>query len=806
MVIFKKNILLFALKTKSFKNTKPIFMSKYYLIIISLACSFYSFSQNVIGTVIDKSTNEPIIGARIESSEGKKTVTNFDGIFKLQVDNFPANLKITMTGFLAVDLTVTEPITDLKIVMIAGDYQTGTVVVSASRRQQDIEEVPMSMDVLKADFLDSKGFSNLEDAVESTPGVHTMDGQVSIRGGSGYAYGVGSRVMLLWNGLPLLSGDAGDIKFNTLPIENTSQIEIIKGASSVLYGSGALNGVVALTEREPRLEGELRVKLQTAVYDNPQRASLQWYRGSLQGLGFADIYYGKMYKSWGYSISGSTFGDMGYREGETERRARVGGMIYFRPENHKNIKAGIGYNFQYQYGASFLIWESDSLGFRPRGGADFNDPESTLVMTKGIRMNVDPYIKIYDKRKNSHDIKARVYWVDNDVISSPDQNNASTTYLLDYQYQAKIDSNGTFIFGASTICADVRALLFGNHNSINPAFYAQADYKFFKKLFVTAGVRAEYFQVDGQRGDSDYNLWGMDVPVYPIFRSAASYQAAKGTFVRASWGQGVRFPSIAERFTQTSVGALNIFPNAELSRETGWAAELGVKQVILFDNWKALIDVAGFWNEYNDMIEFTFGVWNPSGTTLSFNPNDPMYILNWIGFKAINAEKARITGLEATITSEGSINNWEIRTLIGYTYMNPISLNNDSIYRSTFSDTTTNMLKYRFNHMLKGDLEVGYRDFSVGISCRYTSFMRNIDAIFEQALGPDEYILRGLKEYRELNNKGLAIVDLRVGYKLNEKVRLSFIVNNVFNTEYVSRPGAIQPPRMYMLQAMFSLK
>jgi iron complex outermembrane receptor protein len=781
-------------------------MNKFYLIIIALSSCFSVLAQNVTGTIFDKSTNEPIIGARIETSEGKKAVTNIDGVFKIQIDSFPANFKVTMTGFISAEFALDGPDSELKVYMISGDYQTGTVVISASRRQQEIEEVPMSMDVLKAEFLDSKGFSNLEDAVESTPGVNTMDGQVSIRGGSGYAYGVGSRVMLLWNGLPLLSGDAGDIKFNTLPIENTSQIEIIKGASSVLYGSGALNGVVALTEREPRLEGEIRVKLQTAIYDNPQRASLQWYKGSLHGLGFADVYYGKMYKNFGFSISGSTFGDMGYREGETERRARVGGMIYIRPEKYNNIKAGLGYNFQYQIGASFLIWESDSLGYRPRGGTDITNPESTLIITKGVRMNLDPYIKIYDKKKNSHDIKGRVYWVDNDVITSPDQANASTTYLLDYQYQMKIDSNGTFIAGASAIYADVRANLFGNHNAINPALYAQADYKFFKKLFVTAGLRAEYFQVDGHRGDSDYQAFGTTLPFYPIFRSAASYQAAKGTFLRASWGQGVRFPSIAERFTQTSVGALNIFPNANLSRETGWAAELGVKQVILFDNWKALIDVAGFWNEYNDMIEFTFGAYNPPGTNLSLDPTSPMYILKWVGFKAINAEKARITGIEATITSEGKIGDFELRTLVGYTYMNPISLNNDPEYRSTFSDTTTNMLKYRYNHMFKGDVEVIYEGFSFGISCRYTSFMRNIDRVFEDALVGGEEILRGLKNYRQINNKGLAIVDLRVGYKVNDQVRLSFIVNNVFNTEYVSRPGAIQPPRMYMLQAMFSLK
>jgi iron complex outermembrane receptor protein len=776
------------------------------LLVLFFTC-ITDYAQNVQGTVLDKSNNEPLISARIESSDGQKTVTNADGNFKLNIVKFPIRLKVSMVGYATQEITVNAPNSNLIIKLGSSDFQTGTVVVSASRRQQEIEEVPMSMDVLKADFMDSKGFSNLEDAVESTPGVHTMDGQVSIRGGSGYAYGVGSRVMLLWNGLPLLSGDAGDIKFNTLPIENSSQVEIIKGASSVLYGSGALNGVVALTEREPKLDGEFRIKLQSAVYDNPKRNSLQWYDGSLRGLSFGDVYYGKMYKNFGYSASASLFGDMGYREGEFERRGRLGGMFYFRPEKNKNIKAGIGYNYQYQLSSSFLIWESDSLGFRPRGGSDYNDPASTLVVTRGNRLNVDPYIKIYSKNQRYvHDIKGRLYWIDNNVVSDPTQDNSSKTYLLDYQLQHKIDSNGTFIAGVSIIYADVNANLFGIHQSLNPAMYAQVDYRFFNKLFVTAGLRGEYFQIDGKRGDSDYNMLGTTSPIYPIFRTAASYQLYKGTFLRTSWGQGVRFPSVAERFTQTSVGALNIFPNAGLSRETGWAAEFGIKQVILLDKWKALLDVAGFWNEYNDMIEFTFGVHNPPGTQLSTNPNDPYYILNWVGFKAVNAEKARITGAEITLTSEGNIGQYGLRTIVGYTYMNPISLNNDPNYRASFSDTSTNMLKYRFNHMFKGDVEVMYNVFNLGLSCRYSSFMKNIDRVFEQPLLGGEEILRGLMKYRQLNNRGLAVVDIRFGYRLNDKVNLSLIVNNLFNTEYMSRPGAIQPPRMFMLQSMFRLK
>ena len=68
------------------------------------------------------------------------------------------------------------------------------------------------------------------------------------------------------------------------------------------------------------------------------------------------------------------------------------------------------------------------------------------------------------------------------------------------------------------------------------------------------------------------------LPFNPVFRSAVHYEIAPFTHLRASLGQGVRYPSVAERFTQTSVGGLNIFPNANLNPETGWAAEIGIKQ------------------------------------------------------------------------------------------------------------------------------------------------------------------------------------------------------------------------------------
>ena len=143
------------------------------------------------------------------------------------------------------------------------------------------------------------------------------------------------------------------------------------------------------------------------------------------------------------------------------------------------------------------------------------------------------------------------------------------------------------------------------------------------ELDLTGGMRLEHFEQDRMQGDTYYYLNAdstSKLPVYPIFRLGAHYEVAKFSHLRASFGQGVRFPSVAERYTKTSVGALNVFPNAALTPETGWAAEIGFKQgVKIGENWKGLIDVAGFINQYSNMMEFTFGFFDPS-TNQRLNP------------------------------------------------------------------------------------------------------------------------------------------------------------------------------------------
>lgn len=669
------------------------------------------------------------------------------------------------------------------------------VYVRAARFEKKIEEVPISMEILKPALIANKGFSNLEQAVGQSPGVFTMDGQVSIRGGGGYAYGAGSRVLLVWNGVPMLSPDIGDAKWNAVPMEHAEQIEIIKGASSVLYGSGALNGIIAMNEKEAPLEGSFSIKVQNGVYGHPPRKSMKWW-GAPPTFQLVDVYAAKRRNNHAFTLGLNGFRDKGYREGDYELRARIHGTYAYYSKKIPQLKTGLSFHLQPQEEGVFILWRNDSMCLQAL--------PNTLSQQRALRLSLDPYLIYISKNKFKHALRSRYYLTSTGNGLVYVDASLGQMYYLDYQGSKKIN-NLDLTFGASSNLSQVTSAIFGNHFSKNFSIYQQADWSK-GKLDLQAGLRLEYCQLNQQTPETNFNWAGKILPIYPILRFGGHYALQKSTHLRASYGQGIRFPSVAERYISTSVGGLRIFQNPELLAERGWAAELGIKQIVKLGDWKALLDIAGFVNSYSNMTEFAFGIFKPD--TMAFmqttNPAAINYLYNWVGFQAQNAERARITGIEFSMNSTGKIGHVELVTLLGYTYMNPLSLNTNPIYTATFSDTTGSMLKYRFKHLAKADIECNYKSFGIGISGRYNSFMRNIDLAFEQGIIGQE-ILVGMQQYRQRFNRGVPVFDIRFAYHFSAAFKCHFIINNFTNAEYVSRPGAVQAPRNFIIQMQYTL-
>ena len=162
-----------------------------------------------------------------------------------------------------------------------------------------------------------------------------------------------------------------------------------------------------------------------------------------------------------------------------------------------------------------------------------------------------------------------------------------------------------------------------------------------------------------------------------VFRAGLNYRFGQASFLRASFGQGFRFPSIAEKFIRTTVGGISVFPSLDIRPESSTNMEIGIKQGFRFGQqgqWKGFFDVAVFQQDFENFIEYTFGIWGNTGNGLLD-----------LGFRSINTGQAQVSGLEWSTMGTGEVGQWKVQWLIGQTMLDPVSLTPDSIY-ATFSE------------------------------------------------------------------------------------------------------------------------
>ena len=92
-----------------------------------------------------------------------------------------------------------------------------------------------------------------------------------------------------------------------------------------------------------------------------------------------------------------------------------------------------------------------------------------------------------------------------------------------------------------------------------------------------------------------------------------------------------------------------------------------------------------------------------------------------------------------------------------------------------------------------------YKNFELGLNFYARSKILNIDDVFLNPLTRD-LILPGFYDYWSDNNRGYFVMDGQFAYNLLNNYNISASVKNIFNAEYMGRPGDIMPQRTYSLQ------
>lgn len=748
-------------------------MSKLFTFFCLLAlCLQYATAQNatITGKVVDASTGEPLIAATIRSGD-IGTVSSFDGAYSLELEAGAYALTFQYVGYKAfnqdVKLAAGETLKlDAFLEVEAAVLQTATV--TSGKFEKPLSEVTVSLEVLRPDLVKSTGKVTIDQALEKIPGVTIIDGQANIRGGSGYSQGAGSRVLLMVDDMPILTADAGFPNWDDVPVENIAQVEVVKGAASALYGSSALNGIINVRTAYPKAKPETEAAAWYTYYMNPKDERLKWWDKAPYASG-ASLAHRRKIGKLDLVLGGYLVREEGYNKDTYRRFGRANFSARYRVNDRLTV--GLNGNFNFGKTAAFLYWASDTMGYIAA--------PNTLSYRERTRFNIDPFATYYDKGGNRHRLQGRFYNVDN--RNDQEQSNSSDMYYGEYQFQRQIKQAELVVTAGAVLSGTaISAELYGDttYTSRNIAAYVQLEKKLLDRLNLSGGFRYENNLLisPAYYNENKQDTLAKERESRPVFRIGANYRVGEASFFRASWGQGYRFPTVAEKFIRTNAGFIRVLPNPSLGSETGWSAELGVKQGFRISSFEGFIDLAGFISKYQDMIEFNF-----IGQ----------------GFKSVNIGGTNIKGFEATIAGRGEILGVPVSLLTGYTYVDPefeeFGLDAPEGSQALFnaqssSEMNTNILKYRSKHLFKFDLEGNYKGFFLGTEVFYNSQLVAIDNLFE-------VLLSGVRSFREEHSNGYTLLNLRTGYEFSDGVRLTLLLNNTANIEYTTRPALMEAPR-----------
>jgi iron complex outermembrane receptor protein len=674
------------------------------------------------------------------------TTTGARGVYRIGgIPPGRKTLRFSMVGYhkeLRTDVVVEEGReTRLDVMMTESVIPSEQVVVTASKRAQSLQDVPVSISVMEAKEISERNSVSLDDALRYIPGVNMTGTQVNIRGSSGYSLGAGSRVLMLLDGIPFLAGDTGELNFETIPMAQVDRIEVVKGASSALYGSNALGGVVNIITKPIPGTPETVVRTYAGVYGNPDYASWDWSDKSrfFNGQSFSHM---RKVGDLGVSMFFSRQIDDGYRQNDYRRRYNF--FMKTREDFSSASSMTLSFGLAYQFAGQFLYWRNvDSALITPVNHQNDNI-RSTRYFLSGL---------FNSALSDGVLLTVRAMWYHNDWGFQQSGDPERTESVGDGVRMEVLSTilptpSHTLTAGVDGTVDLIGGDMFGDRQIGGLALFAQDEAKLTGDITLTLGARCD-FQSVGLTGEA-----GVVTP-----KAALLYRPLPGTSLRASFGEGFRIPSLPEAFVEAGSTGLMAVPNKDLKPERSRSYEAGVSQSF---GDAVSVDAAFFRSDIDDLIEPGLFA---SGLNLE---------IQWR-----NVTRARVEGFETSCHAVFFSGSAAFDA--GYTYVYPRDL------------TLGDILKYRPRHVLHGGLRGSLGWLNASADFRFVSRVERID---------DELVDAGVIPDGD-QRVPIYVTDVRIGADLASAagipLSVSLNVNNLFQHNYVELIGNVMPPRTYVL-------
>lgn len=471
------------------------------------------------------------------------------------------------------------------------------IVVTAARVATPRAATTASVTVLSGTELRERGTTHVLDALRAVPGVSVVqNGSFGATASLFLRGGQSDYVQILVDGVPL-NEPGGRADLSNLTTDNIERIEIVRGPTSVLYGSDAVAGVIQIFTREGREAPRLSASVRGGSYGS------MGYNAELAGAG----------NGTRYAFAASRFSTDGiYADGNGYRNATLSGKVSLAPDARTDLTLSLRYSdgkYHYPTGSdgrlvpgqdAYQLEERTMLGLEI--GRFFTDRlEGRLLVTQGTT-NGGTDDKVYDPAADTLISSTRVQdaLVRQGVDARMNLHLARGTVLtagvaLEGQHQRNATESFSAVWGPYNSSSDP--------DRTNRGYYLQLLAEPAQDLSLQAGARLD-----------DNDAFG----TFTTYRAGASYRLPLGTRLRAAVGTAFKEPSFYQNYS--AIG------NPDLHPEESRSWEAGLEQA--FFQGRLTLSGTYFDQRFRNMIQYR-------GTPPS--PTDPYYF---------NIARADAAGLE----------------------------------------------------------------------------------------------------------------------------------------------------------------
>ena len=519
---------------------------------------------------------------------------------------------------------------------IVFDRKLEEVTISATKTAKSIAKLPIPVMIISEKEIKEFGSSKLFDVIKRQTGIVSVTTKTGTEGLQMQGLDASYTTILL-DGFPIIGRSFGALDLNRIALVDVEKIEVIKGASSSLYGSNALGGVINLVSKKKLIDGKSTTFSLKHATHNTTNASLiyQYKKEHLQLSNSFDYY-----NSDGYDLI------------DSDKLSTVN--PYSNYTISSNLKYGISdkilLNTNARYYKQEQVHTAEHLNSLLKGKSNIEEWSFGSSLKYLMSSNFNQQIEVYKTNYRADEFLNTEEGILHD-------NNYFDHTLLQSELKSYFTYKGlNTVIGFGMTKEELSRRDFSNNPKQDLKFlYGQLDATAFDKLNIILGSRYDYY--------TDYT---------PVFSNklALGFPITKKLNINSSVGTGFKTPDFRQKyfdFTNSTIGYTvlgrdvafdrlatmqaegiiqEIVPFSELisplKSETSINLNLGIKY---YPTHYLTFDVNLFNNKVNDLIEWQLVAKGINNTNI---------------YSYFNINQVETKGIEFN-SAYRKVDNWEIK-------------------------------------------------------------------------------------------------------------------------------------------------